>query len=183
MKSAFAAFFALVLFLSFSAPAGADFELVRKIPAPSMGCDSGYPLIKAMGSDYTYLVLVRGCYIDSLATVYRIDPDDGGIVNYDFWDYTIPECPGFTMPISMAYCPYDARYYVGTGCGAIVVPAEWLPASTPISSLRTMQIRTWSSLRLQAYSLMKLPWGASRIRLGWLHIMRICLCLMKTITS
>ena len=110
----------LALFFSIAAPADADFELVRKIPAPLMYCETGTPLIKAMGSDGTYLCLTRGCYADYGARVIRVDPDDGEIVNDDYWNYDVPECQGLPLPISMSYCPYDGSYYVGTDCGAIV---------------------------------------------------------------
>jgi hypothetical protein len=120
MKPAIWSFFGLVLILCFTAPARADFRLLRKIPVPEMTCDSGTPIVRAMGSDGTDLCLTRGCYLDQLAAIYRIDPDDGHVVNYDEWDYEIPECPTLTMPISMAFSPYDGRFYVGTECGAVV---------------------------------------------------------------
>jgi hypothetical protein len=120
MKSLLLSSFVLVLLMSFSVPARADFELIRKIPAPMMACEAGSPIIKAMGSDGTYICLTRGCYLDGGARVIRIDPDDGDIVNDDYWNYAIPQCPSATMPISMSFCPYDGAYYVGTECGAIV---------------------------------------------------------------
>jgi|GEM_PF-1606157 len=120
MRSLFVYFSILALFLCFAAQAGADFQLIRKIPAPIMACEAGTPVIKALASDGTYLCLTRGCYLDGGARVIRIDPDDGTIVNDDYWDNTVPECPLPTMPISMSFCPYDGAYYVGTECGAIV---------------------------------------------------------------
>ncbi len=119
MKSS-AALFVLVLFLSFTGTAHADFELLRKIPAPSMACDNGSPVIKAMGSDGLYLCLTRGCYLDNQAEFLRIEPGDGAVVGTDEWDYDLPGCPAGTMPLSMAFCVYDGAYYVGTDCGAVV---------------------------------------------------------------
>ncbi len=120
MKALLSAVFVLSLFLSFAAPAGADFQLIRKIPAPEMACEAGSSIIRAMASDGTYLCLTRGCYIGGGAMVVRIDPDDGHIVNQDDWAFVIPECPSATLPISMSFCPYDGAFYVGTECGAIV---------------------------------------------------------------
>lgn len=120
MKSLLLSFCVLALFLSITVPAGADFDLVSKIPAPLMYCESGTPIIKAMCSDGTYICLTRGCYLHNGARVIRIDPDDGNIINDDYWDTSVPQCPLPTMPISMSYCPYDGAYYVGTECGAIV---------------------------------------------------------------
>ena len=108
------------LIAGITTPAGADFRLVRKIPAPLMSCEADTPIIKGMGSDGAYICLTRGCYIDGGARVIRIDPGDGSIINDDYWTYPIPECPGPTMPISMSYCVYDGAYYVGTDCGSIV---------------------------------------------------------------
>lgn len=120
MRSLLLAFVVLVLFLGLAAPAGADFELMRKIPAPIMACEAGTPIIKALAGDGTYLCLTRGCYLDGGARVIRIDPDDGTIVNDDYWESTVPVCPIPAMPISMSFCAYDGAYYVGTDCGAIV---------------------------------------------------------------
>jgi len=120
VKSLLLSAFVLALFLGFTSPAGADFELVRTIPAPLMSCEAGSPLIKGMASDGGYICLTRGCYLDGGARVIRIDPDDGHIVNDDYWNFPIPECPPGAMPISMSYCHYDGAYYVGTDCGAIV---------------------------------------------------------------
>jgi hypothetical protein len=120
MRTLLSVFSVLTLFLCFTTNVDADFELVRKIPAPVMACESGIPLIKAMGSDGNYLFLTRGCYADGGARVARINPADGTIVNEDYWDYPIPDCEGSPMPTSASYCPYDGGFYVGTDCGAVV---------------------------------------------------------------
>lgn len=120
MKSMLLSVFVLALFLIFTSPAGADFQLMRKIPAPIMSCEAGTALIKAMASDGVYICLTRGCYVGGGARVIRIDPDDGSIVNDDYWISSVPECVLPPMPTSMSFCPYDGAFYVGTDCGAIV---------------------------------------------------------------
>jgi hypothetical protein len=84
-----------------------------------MSCETGDPIIKAMANDGTYLCLTRGCYIDAGARVIRVDPDDGGIINDDYFSYPTPDCPVATMPISMSWSAYDGAYFLGTDCGAI----------------------------------------------------------------
>jgi hypothetical protein len=111
-----AVIFCVVLLIVALLPAYADFEFVRKIPAPQP--ESGCAGVTGLAVSGNYLFATVAC--DTSSFLYLLDPYDGSIIEEKELDGSPPDCPGDSVYIVSATYEGFGHYWLGDVCGDFI---------------------------------------------------------------